>query len=117
MDFLDMDRAAFSDDLTAVGSAAGSKVDDPIGGGDHIEVVFDDQHAVACVAELEEGLDEKLDIAEVESGGGFIEEVERVSGGCFGEFEGEFEALRFAAGERVGRLTKGQIAESESVEG
>ena len=100
-----------------MGSAAGAEVDDPIGGGDYIEVVFDDQHAVACVAELEEGLDEKLDIAEVESGGGFVEEVERVGGGWLGEFEGEFEALRFAAGECVGRLAERQVAEAELIEG
>ena len=100
-----------------MGSAAGAEVDDPICGGDHIEVVFHDQHAVARVAELEEGLDEKLDIAEVESGGGFVEEVERVGGGRLGEFEGEFEALRFAAGECVGRLTERQIAEAELIKG
>jgi hypothetical protein len=37
-------------------SAAGAEFDHPVGGGDHIKMVLHDQHAVAGVAQAEEGV-------------------------------------------------------------
>lgn len=40
----------------------------------------------------------------MQAGGGFVEDIERSAGVAFGEFEGEFDALGFAAGEGSGGL-------------
>ena len=41
-------RGALGDDGAAVLPALGSEVDDPVGGGDDVEVVLDDDHGVAA---------------------------------------------------------------------
>lgn len=84
---------------------------------DDFWVVLDDEKRVAGVAEAEEGVEEAVDIAEVEAGGGFVEKVEGVGGLGAGEFEGEFEPLGFAAGEGVGGLAEGEVAEAQIGEG
>ena len=81
-----------------------------VGGGDDVGVVLDDEDGVAGVAELEDGSQELFDVAEVEAGGGLVEEVEGVGGGGFCDFEGEFKALGFAAGEGVAGLAEGEVA-------
>ena len=57
-----------------------------VGGGDDVGVMLDDEDGVAGVAEAENGFQEFFDIAEVEAGGGFVEEVEGVGGCRFGNF-------------------------------
>ena len=46
----------------------------------------------------------------MQAGGGFVEDVERYTGVAFGEFQGEFDALGFAAGEGGGGLAKADVA-------
>ena len=75
-----------------------------VGGGDDIGVVLDDEDGVAGVAEAEDGSEEFFHISEVEAGGGFVEEVEGVGRGGFGNLQGELEALGFSAGEGVSGL-------------
>ena len=102
---------------TAVFPAAGAELDEVVGGGYDIRVVLDDDDGVAGVAEVEDGFEELFDIAEVEAGGRFVEEVEGVWGGGLGNFEGELEALGLAAGEGVSRLAEGKVAEAEFLHG
>ena len=44
----DVFRRAFRDQEPAVLAALRSEVDDPVGGGDDVEVVLDDDDGVAC---------------------------------------------------------------------
>ena len=46
----------------------------------------------------------------MQAGGGFVEDVERSAGVAFGEFQGEFDALGFAAGEGGGGLAEADVA-------
>ena len=46
----------------------------------------------------------------MQAGGGFVEDVERSAGVTFGEFQGEFDALGFAAGESSGGLAEADVA-------
>ena len=48
----------------------------------------------------------------MQAGGRFVEDVERSAGVAFGEFEGEFDALGFAAGEGGGGLAEADVAEA-----
>ena len=90
-------RGAGGDDLAALVAAVGAEVDDPVGGFDDVEIVFDDDDGVALVDEGVEDFEEFADVFEVEAGRGFIEDVEGLPGGAAGEFLGELDALRFAA--------------------
>ena len=66
-------------------------------------VVLDHDDGVALFDQRVEDFEEFADVLEVEAGGRFVEDVERLAGGSTREFLGEFDALGFAAAER-GRL-------------
>ena len=57
---------ALGDDLPAVLAAFGTEVDQPVGGFDHVEVVFDDEEGVARVAQFEKDFEEFGDVVEME---------------------------------------------------
>jgi len=70
-------------DLAAGVAAFGAKVDDPVGGGDDVKVVFDDDDGVGLIDEALEQADEVADIGGVQAGGGFVENVEGAGGGIW----------------------------------
>jgi hypothetical protein len=67
---------AFGDDLAAVGAGFGADLDEPVGGLEDVEVVLDDDDAVAAINEGLEDRDQAFDVVAVEAGGGFVEEDE-----------------------------------------
>ena len=67
---------AFGDELAAVFAGLGAEVEDPVGAFDDVEVVLDDQQAVAGVDEALEDAEQALDVGEVEAGGGLVEDEE-----------------------------------------
>ena len=93
----DLLRWAFSNDTAASGTAFGPEIDDPVGGFDHIQVMFDDDNSVAAVHKPLQNGQEHADILEVQACGGFIQNVERPAGGLLGQFPGQLDALGFAA--------------------
>ena len=94
-------------------SAFGTHVDDVVSELDDVEIVLDDDDGVALVDESVEHLHEGADVFEVESCGGFVEDVERATGVLLGEFGGEFHALALSAGEGGGGLTELDVAEAD----
>src|SRR5690349_4971921 len=92
-------RSAGDDELAALVAAFGTKVQDPIGALDNIEVMLDDENRVAGFDEALEAVEQPLDIGEMEAGGGFVEDIEVVpSATQLAEFGSEFHTLRFATG-------------------
>jgi hypothetical protein len=62
-------------------AALGAQIDDPVGArADHVEVVLDDEHAVARLDEALEHAEEALDVLEVQARRGLVEHVERAAG-------------------------------------
>jgi len=88
---------AFGDDVAAFVASFGADVDYPVAVFDDVEVVFDDDDAVSFIDEFAEYFEQVLDVLEVESGCGFVEDVEGVAGLYFGEFCREFDALCLSA--------------------
>jgi len=88
---------AFGHDHSALDATFGAEVDDPVGGLDDVEIMFDHDHAVALLDEPVEDFEELADIVEMEAGGGLVQYVERVAGGAAAEFLGELDALGLAA--------------------
>src|SRR5262249_2249725 len=103
------------DDTAASLAAFGAHVDEPVGGFDDVEVVFNDQKRRTGVLELAEGVEELGDVVEVQAGGGLVEDVENAL--VFGarEMRGKFEALGLAAGEGGGGLAEAEVAETDFV--
>ena len=60
--------------------------------------MFDDHNGGALKDESIKSAQQLTDISEVQSGGGLIENEERVFGGGFGKIRSEFDSLGFAPG-------------------
>ena len=67
---------AFGDDLAAVGAAFGTDVDDPVGLGPDVLVVFDDQQGVAGIDEAVHDVQQFLHVGHVQADGGLVQDVE-----------------------------------------
>ena len=72
--------------------------------------MLDNDYRVAFAFQTAYDFQQQGDVGEVQAGGGFVEDVERSAGVAFGEFEGEFDALGFAAGEGGGGLAEADVA-------
>ena len=78
---------AGGDDAPAAVAALGAKIDDPVGGLDHVQVVLDDDDGVARVAQPVQHVEQQLDVVEMQAGGGLIEHIQRAAGVALGELE------------------------------
>src|SRR6185369_6603340 len=108
---------ALGNDLTAGIAAFGTKVENPIGSLDDIQIVFNDQQCVARSAELEEDLQKLGHVVKVQAGCGLVENIKRMAGCLSTELRGEFDSLRFSAAQGGPGLSEPNIAETDLREG
>lgn len=99
-------------DLAAVLARAGADVDDPVGDLDGVLVVLDDDERVAHVAQPDQGLDEAVVVALVQTDGRLVEDVQDAdeSGADLG---GQADALCLAAGEGAGRAVQREVVQAD----
>src|SRR3546814_18406648 len=95
-------------------SAFGAEVEDIIGGLDDVEIMLDDDHAVALLDERLEHFEQLADILEMEPGGRLVEDVERLPGRTPRQFLGELDALCLAARQRRRLLPDLDIAKAHA---
>ena len=69
-------RRALHDDAPAFVPALRTQVDDPVGVGNHVEIVLYHDHGVAGVDQAVQHADEFFDVGHVQADGGFVEDVE-----------------------------------------
>src|SRR3569623_72119 len=74
------------ENLAAFLAAFGPEIDQPVGGFDHVEIVFDDADGVALVAQPVQHIEQLLDVVEMQTGGGLVEDVERAAGAALRQF-------------------------------
>ena len=67
---------AGGDDLAALIAAFGAEIDEPVGGLDDVEIVFDDQKRGAGFQELAESGQQFGDVVEMKAGGGLVKNIE-----------------------------------------
>ena len=94
----------------------GSDVNTVVGVGDDVEVVFDNENRVSFLHEPIENGEKFLDIREMKSGRGFIEDVNGFGSRSLGEIECELDPLCFPARERRSGLPEFYILEPDIVE-
>ena len=100
----DLLRGSGHDDGSPALAALWAHVDDPVGVGDDVEVVLDDDHGVALVDQSLEHRQQLADVFEMQTGGRLVEDVDGPPGGAALELGGELDALGLTTGERGGRL-------------
>ena len=71
-------RRTLRDDAAAAVAALRAQVDDPVGFGDHVEIVLDDDHRVAGIDQPVQHADQLFDVGHVQADGRLVEHVERV---------------------------------------
>src|SRR5216683_3943939 len=85
-------------DPTAAFAAFRTKVDDPVGLFDDVEVMLDDQHRVAKRNQSLEHIQQFANVVEVQTCGGLIKNVQSTPRLALRELTRELDALRFTAG-------------------
>ena len=69
-------RWALHNNTPATVSAFRPQVDDPVGFGDHVEVVFDNDDGIAAINQTLQHANELFDVRHVQADSGLIEDVE-----------------------------------------
>ena len=105
------------DDPAASVPAFRTQVDDMIRAFDHIEIVLDDDHGVVLIDQAIEHPEQFADVVEVQTGGGFVQDVEGPAGAALGQFAAELDPLGLAAGKGRGRLTEPDVAQPHVPQG
>ena len=105
----------------ALAAAFGPEVDDPVGLGDHVQVVLDHDHAVAAVDQPVQHADQLLHVGHVQADGRLVQHVQRVRRllaaardvvAHLAQFGHQLDALRLAAAQRRRRLAQRQVAQA-----
>ena len=109
----DLFGRALGDDAATAFAAFGTEVDDPVGLFDDVEVMLDDEDGVAEADQALEDVEEFADVVEMQAGGWFVEDIKSAASLALGEFAGELDALRFAAGKGGGGLAECDVAEAD----
>ena len=81
----DLFRCALSNHLTAVITAVGTQVDDPVRDFDDIHVVLNDQNGVSAFHQRLKDLDQFVNVSGMQTDRRLIQHIERSAGGDAGE--------------------------------
>ena len=110
--FDDVVHRAGGDDMPAVLAGARTDVDDPVGGAHRLLVVLDDDQGVADVAQPLQRADQPRVVPLVQADARLVQDVEHAhQRGA--DLRRQPDALRLAAGERVGRALQRQVVEPD----
>src|SRR5262249_25284067 len=116
LDIRNLFRRPDRNDPPALIAAFRPEVNDPVGGLDHVQVVFYYDQRGSGVQQAAEGREQFVDVVEMQPGSRLVENVERVVARAPGQVRGQLDALRLAARQRRGRLAQPEVAESDIVE-
>ena len=103
---------AGKDEVATARTTFGTEIDDVVGRFYDIKIMFNHNQCVAALDQGVEGREEAVDVVEVKSRGGFVEDEECGDGALLREVVGQFHTLVFTAREGGGRLPEFDITES-----
>ncbi len=75
----DVPRRSLGDDAAPFVAGTRAHVDDPVAGGDDVEIMLDDNHRIAGVDQSVELHDQPLDVGRVQAGSRFVEHIKRIA--------------------------------------
>ena len=108
----DLFRRALRHDHAAAVTAFRAQVDDPVGALDHVQVVLDDTTVFPC-RPAAAARSAATDVVEVQAGGRFVQQIERLARIGAAQLVRQLDALRLAAGERGRRLAQDRVAQTD----
>lgn len=71
-------RCAFEDDFTTFAAAFGSQVDDPVCVADHIQIMLNDNHSIACINQSIDHRQQVSDIGGMQANTWFIKNIDHI---------------------------------------
>ena len=93
-------------------AGTGADIEDVVGGSDRVFVVLDHDHGIAEIAQPRERREQALVVALVQADRGFVEHVHHADQ-AGADLRGEANALRFAAGQRIGLAIEREVIEPD----
>ena len=111
-DFENVLERALRDDFAAVHAGAGPDVDDVVGRADRVLVVLDDDDRVAEIAQAIQRAEQALVVALVQADRRLVEHVHDADE-AGADLARQTDALRFAAGQRIGLAIERQVVEPD----
>ena len=91
---------------------AGPDLEEPVGAGQEVGVVVDDEHGVAVRDEIPHDAQEAVHVGGVEADAGLVQDVED-AGGAVAHGPGELDALALAGGQGGRGAVQGEVAQAE----
>ena len=82
LDLRNLFRGALGNNLAATIASFRSKVHDPVGGLNHVQVMLDDDDSIAMVTQVVQHREQLFDVMKVQASGWFIENIEGLTD-CF----------------------------------
>ena len=108
-------RRSGCNDGSASLTAFRSQINDIVSGFDNIQIMLNDQHRVACIANPLQDVQQARHIIAVQSRCRLVQNIEGFAGTALCQFGCQFDSLRFTARQRGGGLSDLDIAESHIV--
>src|SRR5690606_21295474 len=96
----------------SAGAAFGPHVDHVVGHLDDVQVVLDHQHGVSLVHQALQHADQLLHVVEVQTGGGFVQDVEGTAGAAAAQLAGQLDALGLATAQGGAALAQLHVAQA-----
>ena len=93
-------------------AAARAEVDHPVGAGDHVHVVLDQDHGVAGVDQQVQLAQQQGDVGRVQPRGRLVQQVEGAAAPDPLQLGRQLDPLRLAAGQLGRRLAEPQVAQA-----
>ena len=90
-------RRAFGYDAATFFPTFGADVDDIVGRFNHIQIMLNYKNRIPLIHKAVQHVEEFVDILEMKSRGGLVQNIHGFSGSAFGKFLGEFDTLGFPA--------------------
>ena len=104
---------SFRDHCAAVSTSPRTKINHKIRVFDDVEIVFDHNNRITCIHQMVEQLQKFLDVIEMKSGGGLVQNVERSAARSSRQLPRELDPLRFTPGKGRRCLAQSKVSEAD----
>src|SRR5262249_25228915 len=104
-------RRPLRQNLSSTLPAFGTKVDDPIGRLNHVEIVLNDQQRIAGIAQPEQHFEQFGHVVKMQPSRRLIQNVKRTPSRFAMQLRRELDALRFATAQRGRRLSNAHVTQ------
>src|SRR5439155_20020960 len=97
----------------AISTTPRTKINHKIRVSDDVEIVFDHNNRITCIHQMVEHLQKFLDVIEMKSSGGLVQNVERSAARSSRQLPRELDSLRFTPGKGRRCLAQSKVSEAD----